>query len=73
MTLARQFVGAKIIEKENYVILEIEYCWYYVMNFTERFVCDNIEQAKTKLLRERSQEKVFVIGIDGKEKNQSLI
>lgn len=71
--LNKQFISATITEKENYVLLEITYCWYYIMNYSERFVCDTIEQAKTKLLRERSQEKISVIGKDGKEKNQEII
>jgi len=71
--LNKQFVNARIIEHENYVLLEITYCWYYIMNYTEQFVCNTVEQAKTKLLRERSHEMISVIGKDGRERNQEII
>jgi len=70
---SKQFIKATIEEKDTYVILTITYGYYYFMNFTETFVCKTVEEAKTRLLTERSRDHLVVIGKDGKEKNQSII
>ena len=71
MVLSRQFVSATIEAKEKYVVLTINYSWYWVSSFSEVFVCDSIEDAKTKLLRERSNERVSVI-LMGSDNNQKI-
>jgi hypothetical protein len=73
MPLNRQFVRAKIEEKPNFVILTITYNWYYLMEFTETFVHDNLEQAKTRLLNERSHDHVTVLSVDGKDKGLGVL
>jgi len=71
MVLSRQFVSATIEQKEKYVVLTINYSWYWISSFSETFIVDSIEEAKTKLLRERSNERVSVI-VGGQESNQKI-
>jgi hypothetical protein len=70
---SKQFLKATIEEKANCVVLTITYGYYFIMTFTETFVCDTVEQAKTRLLMERSRDHLVVIGKDGKERNQGII
>jgi hypothetical protein len=70
---SKQFLRATIEEKSNHVVLTITYGYYFIMEYREVFVCDTVEQAKTRLLIERSRDHLVVIGKDGKERNQSLL
>ena len=70
---SKQFIKAKIEEKNTHVVLTITYGYYFIMTFEEVFVCDNVEQAKTRLLTERSRDHLVVIGKDGKEKGQGIL
>lgn len=73
MTWAKQFIRAKIEEKATHVVLTITYNYYFVMEYTEVFVCDTISQAKTRLLTERSRDHLIVIDKTGKEKGQEIL
>ncbi len=69
MPLNKQFVSAKIVKKnDNAYVLEITYCWYYLMNYTETFVEGTMNEAKSRLLKERSHDHVVYIDIDGRDK-----
>jgi len=70
---SKQFVRAEIEEKNNCVVLTIHYNYYFLLSFIETYIFDTVEQAKTKLLIERSRDHLVVIGKDGTKKNESVI
>ena len=68
MPLNKQFVSARIAKKnEHAFVLTIRYCWYFVLEYEEVFVEDNLELCKSRLLRERSHDHVTYFSDDGKE------
>jgi hypothetical protein len=68
------FKSAEIMQiSDNIYRLEINYCWYFLMDYTETFVYDSLDKAKTKLLTERSNYRLKYIDSTGKEKNLDLV
>lgn len=66
MVLKKQFKNAKIEKKHNTYILTITYGWYYLLDYEVVFVEPTLEEAKTRLLKERSDDHIFYFD-DGKE------
>jgi len=55
----KQFISAEIKKKnDTCYVLTINYCWYFMINFSETFVEETLEACKTRLLTERSQDHI---------------
>lgn len=68
MALGKMFVRAKIEKKNaNAFMLTITYSWYYVMEFNEVFLEGTLEDAKKRLLTERSHDHINFYDESGKE------
>jgi hypothetical protein len=65
--LNKQFVKAKIEEQSSVYILTITYCWYWLYYFEETYVCQSVEDCKSKLISERTNDHLSVITKDGVE------
>ena len=69
----KQFIRASITERQDLYILTIKYNWYWLSEFEEVFFCDTMEQAKTKLLSERTSDHLDVIDKHGVTKNLTIL
>ena len=64
----KMFVRAKIEKKNDTAyLLTITYAWYNIMNFDEVFLEASLEEAKRRLLIERSHDHVMMVDENGKE------
>lgn len=64
----KMFVKARIEKKnDNAFMLRITYSWYGLMEFDEVFLEASLEDAKKRLLIERSHDHVNYFDSDGKE------
>lgn len=69
----RQFIKASIREQGTVFILTIQYSWYWLQYYDEVFICNSSEEAKTKLLHERTHDHLTIIDKLGIIKNMTII
>jgi hypothetical protein len=67
--LSKQFIRAKIEQEAGVYVLTITYRWYFLYDWEIKYVCESIEDAKSKLIKERTNDHLSVIGKEGNELN----
>lgn len=61
MPLSKSFISASIRKlHETCYILEIKYSWYWLAQYSEVFVFPSLQEAKDKLLAERTHDHVKI-------------
>lgn len=61
MVLNKQYVKGEIKKVNNHAyMLKITWCWYYVLNYEECYVCNTLQEAKDKFLALRGDGRFLI-------------
>ena len=62
--LERRYINAEIRKFANEtLILKIHYSYYSLFNFTETFILKTLEEAKDKLIEERTSGNLIIVNL----------
>ena len=62
--LSRIYINSKITKVGGSYKLDIQYSYYYIMNYNEVYVFQTLQEAKDKLIHERCHGRISVEGDD---------
>lgn len=68
-----QFSKATITNKNGVYVLEVEYTYWGIWNYTETHILKTLEEAKSKLLQIRTKDHLIIINEDGNERNLDIL